>query len=271
MHVFKPSLKTWAFYLLVAIITTLLIIATLVMANSIGVFQCKPDVKTRTPEQQKIGMLPNTLKGLACDRQGGLCVDALLVSNLRDHTVSDFIDAANHYPDVNTVCFSSRGGKTKIAKDLYKILQKYGYDTCMGGYYEISNQTDERVPADLFNDEESIINVTKPVCASSCALLLLAGEKRVAIGSNFELQVHRSGLNFCFLDSKHQLDTGAFIMVWFDYMIENAKNMKPSNKSRYYKQIQTKPFDDAELRLISFDDAIKWQVFTSELKEQPSD
>jgi|GEM_PF-3582905 len=267
MHFFKPALKICGFYSLALVVVTFLITA---LAYLLGVFECKPAPRTETPTQKEVRKLPNTLKGMACDKKGGLCVDALLVASLKEHTVSDFIDAANHYPEVNTVCFSNRGGRTQIAEDLYKILQKYGYDTCMGGYYEISDQTDNRITAELSNSDESMIFVEKPVCASSCALLLLAGENRLAIGNNFELKVHRSGLNFCFLDCKYQLDTGAFSMSSFDYMIENAKRMMPSNKEHYYEQIETKPFDDEELRLIAFEDAIKWQVFTDELKEQPS-
>ncbi|WP_417442094.1 hypothetical protein [Idiomarina sp.] len=229
------------------------------------IFDCDSKPKNSSTKTSLVTHLPNTFRGLACDQRGGTCIEAFIMRSITERTIKDFASAVELYPKLKTVCFANKGGSVRTARIIYKFLQNNNYDTCMASYYEVSQETDSRL-ASKEDYSGEVISKENPSCSSSCAVMLLAGKNRIAIGSNFQLQVHRPGRKFCFSECEWRFDAGTFFMGDFEEMIENAKDMSELNKRQYQQQIATKPFDDRNLREIGISDALNWQVFTEKLE-----
>lgn len=120
----------------------------------------------------------------ACNISGQNCIrNVVLIRGGIDGDTLDlmqtFINNTRNV-DIDTVCFSSKGGNIIKAETVSEIIKKANLSTCVAEKYIIHER------------DETILN---PMCGSICNFLLLSSAKRIAVGMKFEIVSHSIGLN----------------------------------------------------------------------------
>lgn len=119
----------------------------------------------------------------ACNSDGKSCINnVLLLTGYIDEGMLKKVEELANDHQVKTLCFASRGGSKEAAIKLGYWITKSHSNTCMAEKYLTENG----------------LTITNPVCASACPYILAMGEQRTALGSQYEIGIHSSGMSIDF-------------------------------------------------------------------------
>ncbi|WP_439821520.1 hypothetical protein ACSPX5_09330 [Pseudomonas sp. HLG18] len=126
-------------------------------------------------------VIKKAMIGEACNKESTDCKkNVLIIIGAIDDGTAKAIDHLAETATFDTVCFSSPGGSAGIAQDIGNWIKSRHFNTCMAERYKL----------------EGGIGISNVQCLSACPYLLLMGKTRVALGSDFSIGVHRSGVTF---------------------------------------------------------------------------
>lgn len=121
--------------------------------------------------------------GFTCNQNRTTCIKSLILQGAlipgdEKRFQRLFLDLKAIYPKTNTICFNSPGGYTSVAAVIARNIKDSKFNTCVGDWSISDDQLN--LPLPRFTSK----------CESACAMLVLAGSRRIAIGDRFEVGFH---------------------------------------------------------------------------------
>lgn len=121
--------------------------------------------------------------GVTCNQDRVVCIKSLILTGEiipedEDRFHQLFAEIRRKHPDTKTICFNSPGGHTSAAAAIAKEIKQSEFATCVGDW----SITDEQLqfPLPRFTSR----------CESACAMLVLAGSRRISVGNRFLVGFH---------------------------------------------------------------------------------
>ncbi len=202
--------------------------------------------------------LSKSVFGKACNREESYCIDDVLIlrGSITETTLSDLKELARTQGDkkVSAICFDSPGGNVIKAGGLGKWILKSKLPTCMAEVYFV-------------NDKKGQLRKIKNTkCSSSCNFLLLASNKRIAIGSDFKIVTHSAGNNFSFCFCSAPLSIRLMNSFVFKSLLSRDDN--PDREQHLDFLAFSKTIDFSESYQLTSFDIEKFKIFTWRLVDQ---
>jgi len=230
---------------------------------------CEVDILPRPghvwlDKERKIDV-PQVLKAKACTSEGenSECIDSLmLVGGISPITLVMLEKAYTLYKDdIDTICLRSFGGELDVANDMFDFIKTNGLSTCMASYYKFGPDTDKRVPEQ--------VKTKNSYCSSACPFLMFAGQERLALGSNFKLEVHHPGKKFCIDDKFSKVDFPSLKYGnGFLDILERTEGIPEDKKDKFYNLVMSKPYTEKKLLEVPFQTALELEVFNKVIEDR---
>lgn len=196
--------------------------------------------------------LPKAAIAKACNREATYCIDdvLLILGEISGTTLSDLEELARTHGDkeISTICFDSRGGNTAKSSVLGERILKNGLSTCMAERYFLDDKNGIR--RELENTQ----------CNSACSYLLLASNKRIAIGTHFKIATHSAGVNLSLCFCNMPLSSGFMNSFMFESLLDREDNPDREAHLQFLALSQKVSFSEAYY--LSNDDLETFAVFT---------
>ncbi|QJP95691.1 MULTISPECIES: hypothetical protein [Pseudomonas] len=141
-----------------------------------------PNDTLETVDKSKV--VKKAMLGEACNKENSTCKkNVLIILGAIDDGTVKAIEQLAEKETFDTVCFGSPGGSAGVATRIGRWIKSNNLNTCMAEHYKL----------------EGGIDVSNVECQSACPYLLVMGKTRTALGSDFNIGVHSSGvpLDFC--------------------------------------------------------------------------
>lgn len=125
----------------------------------------------------------NLQHGVTCSQNRKTCIKSILLTGELSPGDEDsfhqyFTALKIKHPDTKTICFNSPGGYTSAAAAIAKEIKYSGFATCVGDWSVADEQSNAPLPR--FTSK----------CESACAMLVLSGLRRIAVGDRFVVGFH---------------------------------------------------------------------------------
>tara|TARA_R110001583_G_scaffold193090_1_gene360695 strand:- start:2497 stop:3309 length:813 start_codon:yes stop_codon:yes gene_type:complete len=221
-----------------------------------------PDFITIEIENGSSMDIPRVVKALSCktnvneEADSEVCQESFVMFDEINMKALDALKKAHSlYPEVNTVCFRSFGGSTTAGLQIAQYIETNTFNTCMSGTVKLSPEYDSRV--------SKVASGENNFCHSTCPFVLLAGEKRYAIGDQFKIKVHRPGVKYCVGNEDHKVDV--FKLRFFNDFQTMAAMVSPEDTKpvqRFYDKAISHPYSEEDLLPVLFEELITNRVFT---------
>jgi len=196
--------------------------------------------------------LPKAAIAKACNRDETYCLDnvVLVVGEISDSTVSDVNKLLETWRDkgITTVCFDTQGGNIHDASSLGQWILKNGLSTCMAETYFIKDKNDK--PRQLINTK----------CDSACNYLLLASNKRIAIGQSYKIATHSAGVNVSLCICNVPLSSGFMNSFIFKSLLDREDN--PDKDAHLEFLALSKRVSFADSYKLTLSDIQRFRIFT---------
>lgn len=196
------------------------------------------------------------------------CIESIILSGRIDNLLVEkfkrrIAENKASTKKVDTVCLSSKGGKTHSALLIHGLIREHNFNTCIGDYIKV------KLPSDADENLKSIAaKVELPAltndvnCASACPFILLAGKERIGKGV-FKVKVHGAGKTwYCGPCMGDRLYMWGLFNGDFKDMIKVDAKEPPEGFKRFYDIAASHPFTERKLLEISNKDLIEMNVFT---------
>ncbi|MFM2668498.1 hypothetical protein AAFX24_27540 [Vibrio mediterranei] len=160
----------------------LLYLSLLILTITVVSFYYSKDAIVSTDQRNNVN-LPRVVPATACTSDAKYCDSrkTLLIHSRINYSTSLLLKSWLLIDSgIEQVCFTSIGGRTLASKLMMNDIARRNMDTCIAESYRL--ESGELLYFDT--------------CQSACALLMLAGQKRTAIGEQFEIGVHPSSAAF---------------------------------------------------------------------------
>ena len=123
--------------------------------------------------------IKKAMLGDACNKENTDCKkNVLIIIGAIDDGTLSAVEQVAEKTKFDTVCFNSPGGNADAAQRIGNWIKSNNLNTCLAERYKLENG----------------VTTSKVQCQSACPYLLLMGKTRTALGSDFNIGVHRSGV-----------------------------------------------------------------------------
>lgn len=242
----KSKLKTVSLNLLIAIMA--LVIFSSACTNYQNLKDDSLVVKTKNDEIH----LSKATIGKACDNARAHCLDDVLIilGKISDATLKDLDTLAKTHGDkaISAVCFNTPGGDVHAAKVLGLRILQHKLSTCMAETYFIHDKNG--IPRQLINTK----------CNSACNFLLLASNKRIAIGHDYDIATHSAGISLSFCFCSMPVSWGIMNSFKFQSLLDRDDNPDKTAHLDFLQLSKHVGFDEAYY--LTSADLEKFAIFT---------
>lgn len=169
----------------------------------------------------------------ACNISESFCLNRVLLirGRITNNTLATLSELYNQsdFQEPEAICFDSIGGDNHAAERLIYVIKGSEVKTCLAEKYILSDAT--------------LIEGVK--CNSACPFIFLSGNKRLALGSEFDVGIHHSGFTFNFCFFKCYFNVGGEEFEQYFTREEHKKFFTDSRKVDY-EYVRYLPFKELE-------------------------